>query len=209
MNLIKTSVASDSSGRVWIGAEKVSGVWSWSDKTPQNYTDWAIGEPDKSGPNNLAIFFNAPSGKWDDALKENPPYSANKFICQCANEGWFYLSHTNKYYKLFNTPDDIKAWNKGRDVCKSQCVYGDLASVPDQTTMNFINGIQSDSVWIGGQCKSESWSWSDGTVWNYTNWHSQIDMSQYTSGVAIRLYYGEWDIITKSFRQYFICQCPK
>ena len=76
--------------------------------------------------------------------------------------------------------------------------------------MNFINGIQSDDVWIGGQCESESWSWSDGTVWNYTKWHSQIDLSQYTSDVAIRLIYpGQWDITPKSFRRYFICQCPK
>ena len=44
---------------------------------------------------------------------------------------------------------------------------GDLASVPDEQTQEFLAALTSKTVYIGGRLEEGSWVWSDGTPWQY------------------------------------------
>ena len=49
---------------------------------------------------------------------------------------------------------------------------GDLASIPDQATNEFLTTLSTDISYIGASdAESEgTWKWSDGTPWGFQNW---------------------------------------
>ena len=49
---------------------------------------------------------------------------------------------------------------------------GDLASIPDKTTNDFLTHLSGVISWIGAtDAASEgNWQWSDGTPWGYESW---------------------------------------
>ena len=65
-------------------------------------------------------------------------------------------------------------WTNAEQMCIKN--EGHLASITDQNIDNYIwNKIQTTterSVWVGGTDKEEegTWKWSDGSVWDFTNW---------------------------------------
>ena len=61
---------------------------------------------------------------------------------------WTYFAHSNKCYKKSDDqPQDIEV---ARRSCKS--LGGELASIPDEETNNFIaTQFTSKGLWIGGQ----------------------------------------------------------
>ena len=75
-------------------------------------------------------------------------------------------------FKYFSTP---MAWEDARSFCQDSSPHsgGDLASVPDDDTNNFLfTIIQNADVWIGGyRNENQDWVWSDGTPWEYESWH--------------------------------------
>ena len=91
--------------------------------------------------------------------------------------GW--TQHTNKCYKFFSAK---KQWTEARNECQVQVQVsaswksgykGDLASVPDMATNNFLASLEStEEAWIGAtDAKNEGhWRWSDGTRMSFTNW---------------------------------------
>ena len=85
----------------------------------------------------------------------------------CAG-GWVYNSLTKKCYKDF---DEALTWDAARASCQAQ-INGDLASVPDEATNEFLKDKFTQG-WIGGHLDSNGdWAWSDGTPWGYTSWSS-------------------------------------
>ena len=90
---------------------------------------------------------------------------------ECAS-GWKFLNHTKKCYKHFNSP---VFWEEARHLCQNKVPNkdGDLASVPDKITNDFLNEILngiSRGVLIGGYKDSVNgqWKWSDGTPFTWT-----------------------------------------
>jgi len=84
----------------------------------------------------------------------------------CA-EGWVYFEHTGKCYKSFSS---WKTWSSARSSCRAS-TNGDLASVPDQETNDFLAGLTSFRAWIGGyRNENNEWSWTDQTPWSYESW---------------------------------------
>ena len=186
----------------WIGAEKNKEIWSWTDGTPWSYTNWQTGKPNPDPTtSNVAVHVSS-GGRWHDAWKTG----IYNFVCQCVNEYWPFSDNTNKYYKAFS---DAGNWEKGRNSCLNKCDNGDLASIPDQITMDFIiSNFGGWDIWIGAEYKSGAWSWSDGTNWNYTNWNTGLDLEQI--GFGVQLKDGKWENKDKSASiNQFICQCPK
>ena len=62
------------------------------------------------------------------------------------------------------------SWAAARSVCAEH--QGDLASVPDQITNDFLSSLSTASAWLGGSAADSEggWTWSDGTPWGHTNW---------------------------------------
>ena len=94
------------------------------------------------------------------------------FISACP-PGWKLFDHTTmtRCYKYFS---GHRNWGDARATCQGSLFSGgDLASVPDQDTNDFLfsdeitNGRRS---WIGGQRVGVEWTWNDGTPWDFENW---------------------------------------
>ena len=89
-------------------------------------------------------------------------------ILACA-PGWIHFS--NGCYKHF---PNGKSWKRARCSCKSSAPNndGDLASVPNQETNDFLSKISMGKFWIGGYRNNFNvWSWSDGTPWTFDSWY--------------------------------------
>ena len=51
--------------------------------------------------------------------------------------------------------------------------HGELASVHDQETNEFLSTLTQVDSWLGGyQDDQDNWMWSDGSIWNYANWNT-------------------------------------
>lgn len=79
---------------------------------------------------------------------------------------------TNTQCFLFRTAPS--EWFTAEQDCVSR--NGHLASVHDNLTNKFLTSLGggcANELWIGGESfVQETWSWTDGTRWQYTNWPS-------------------------------------
>ena len=97
-------------------------------------------------------------------------------------------------------------WTTARLHCKE--LGGDLATIGDESTMEFIrnNLVYPNFAWIGGQRISDVWSWADGTPWSYENWlHGEPNVETGDVGADLCSAYFWCDYI-KSQALYYICQ---
>ena len=120
---------------------------------------------------------------------------------------WDYYNETNKYYKVL---EGQYYMGTARDNCRKICSSnGNLVSIPNEDTMNFIkqNAGLSSSAWIGGTKSNGAWTWMDGSAWNYTNWYSGEPDS--SSILGMRDDYQWFDTSSSSSFKYAICQCDK
>ena len=81
--------------------------------------------------------------------------------------GWTFSHHTFGCYKFFS---GTKSWSAARRSCEGH--GGDLASISDQATNDFIKRLGStpQQAWIGTK---RPWrTWTDGTPWCYENWNA-------------------------------------
>ena len=113
---------------------------------------------------------------------------------------WTFSPHTGKCYKMF--PD--KSWAEAKLHCaEAHPSDGNLASIPDQETQNFLDRI-AQHFWTGGFYHDNAigWEWTDGTPWEYENWRNQ--------GNKKRMYYqrskGGWKTENGNTLKNFICQ---
>ena len=69
-------------------------------------------------------------------------------------------------YKLYEDP---LTWDAADRKCKEEGAR--LTSIHDEEENEFISTM-GITVWIGGNDKNQEgiWSWSNGSVWNFTNW---------------------------------------
>ena len=94
--------------------------------------------------------------------------------------GWTFFPHTGKCYQHVEKSSFVthtaaeKACESISPVESTGRIIGDLASVPDDATYNFLSALSGNkSVWVGGKGNLNNvndWSWSDGTKWNFTAW---------------------------------------
>ena len=118
-------------------------------------------------------------------------------------------SATGRCYKYF---PHLLSWDDARAYCQDNVPYnvGDLASIPDAGTNDFLQTLIQDAyVWIGGFKNSSSWVWSDGTTWGHTAWYD----GQPNNGGGIQTHVafnldssGQWNDESKESEKNFICQ---
>ena len=92
-----------------------------------------------------------------------------KFIFSGCSPGWTYFPNTARCYKHF--PESIM-WVEARNFCLSLPNIGDLVSIPDQATNEFLTTLSTDISYIGASdAETEgTWKWTDGTPWSFENW---------------------------------------
>ena len=125
----------------------------------------------------------------------------------CEND-WESYSPTGGCYKHFS---DLKTWEDARRFCQENVPYnvGDLASIPDAGTNNLLQTLIQDAyIWVGGFRNDSTWTWSDGTPWDYTNW---LD-GEPNNGDGIQTHVafnvdstGQWDDEYKGSEKSFLC----
>ena len=150
-------------------------------------------------------------------------------IAGCAGD-WVYSSHTNKCYKHFSSPQ--LPWDEARASCMSvtsstasassgsnvattastaasSASNGDLASIPDEATNEFMKQqFSKDKGWIGGHLDSDgNWAWSDGTPWSYTAWgDGSPDNPIGNIPVTLKEKSGLWSDVKQKFVRSYFCQ---
>ena len=116
---------------------------------------------------------------------------------------------TRKCYKAFHL---VKIWTEAENYCKEQGLNGDLASIPNIETQNFMQSFVTSAMienglWIGGQKNpSGEWSWSDGNIWSYENWGSGWPRAE--EDIKFLRFHPdyEWCDYTEKDKSYFLCQ---
>jgi len=84
-------------------------------------------------------------------------------VCQA---GW--SAFKGKCYKHFSV---AKSWEDAEATCLGY--QGHLVSLHSTGENDFLfNSFGSTKFWIGGLKEGSRWTWSDGTYWNYQDWHS-------------------------------------
>ena len=95
-------------------------------------------------------------------------FSKRQIFSGCS-PGWTHFPNTGRCYKHFHQPN---TWVDARSFCLSLPSNGDLASIPDQATNDFLTTLSTDKSYIGASdAETEgSWKWADGTTWGFENW---------------------------------------
>ena len=84
---------------------------------------------------------------------------------------------------------------------------GDLASIPDQTTMDFMKDYIAKGVaaWVGGFNDDGVWKWLDGTTFAFTNWKTSEPNGD---GPYFVLATGDnkWNDLSGDYNKTYVCQ---
>ena len=67
------------------------------------------------------------------------------------------------------------------DLCRSECssLFGSLGSIHSKDENDFVfnliiphaNDVYYGLMWLGATCVQGTYTWDDGTVWDYENWN--------------------------------------
>ena len=124
--------------------------------------------------------------------------------------GWTYFPHTNRCYKHFS---ENKNWADARTFCLSfNESKGDLVSIPDQFTNDFLTTLSSSRSWIGASdaVYEGDWRWNDGTAWRYESWTAnEPNNAGHDQNYALINHLGHWNDEYASAELPFFCQIDK
>merc|ERR1712227_494473 len=120
------------------------------------------------------------------------------------------FSQSNKCYRYFA---EKKTWEDSRtyriNIAEKE---GNLASITDVGTNNFISGFSNTLMWIGGQKNSsqlDGFGWSDGTSWDFTSWNPSEPNNFAAACVEIAGgNEGKWNDGSCNNLRTFVCQQP-
>merc|ERR1712098_30081 len=78
-----------------------------------------------------------------------------------------WTAHQSKCYKLF---EETLSWEDAESYCQAEGAH--LASVLNQEENNFIAGLASEKMWLGGTDKVNegTFVWTDGSSFSFTSW---------------------------------------
>ena len=125
-------------------------------------------------------------------------------IQYCLENGGSYFAATRNCY--VSNSQEQKTWDDAQADCKKN--GGDLATVADQATVDFLVGNVKVTTWtwIGGELKSGVWSWADGTPWTgFENWVSIPNTGDSNNGMLLKSNF-EWNTASKANSWYYLCQ---
>ena len=83
-----------------------------------------------------------------------------------------------------------------------------MVSLADSSTKYFVVKLAGKGVWTGGHRltpEDNSWGWSDGSAWHYTNWQEDQPNSR-GQDYCVVMYEVGWNDIKCSKNRSFVCQ---
>ena len=131
----------------------------------------------------------------------------DNFFSGCS-PGWTYFPNNAHCYKHFSA---TKTWINARSYCRSLAqTNGDLVSIPDQATNQFLTTLSTDNSWTGASdaASEGSWTWSDGTPWGYESWLQGEPNNSGDQDYGTINHYGAglWDDLQGTYHKPFFCQ---
>ncbi|KAK2817702.1 hypothetical protein Q7C36_021635 [Tachysurus vachellii] len=124
-------------------------------------------------------------------------------------DGW--TGFGRKCYKYVS---DVKSWAEAERYC--QGLGGNLASVHSNQTQSLLKkmGKMSGSykrTWIGAQDATQDswWLWSDGSVFDFSAWHSGEPNHAGQQEHCVEMNYGDevlWNDAKCNTKLFFVCQ---
>ena len=102
------------------------------------------------------------------------------YLGSSCEPGWTRFARNGACYKYFSSQ---KSWSGAHSSCRA--LGGDLASVTDLSTNEFLTSLTTARAWIGGRRNSDgTWgTWTDGTPWCYTRWYpGEPNNNKYAEG---------------------------
>ena len=131
-----------------------------------------------------------------------PGYPCPEKEKECSSRsGWRWFDHTGKCYKYYY--GGYWELQEAKDLCKKEVpssYQGNLASIPDSKTNEFLKEWVPTQVWIGASKSGGGWSWEDGTTWSYTSWRSGEPKEDYAT-----FWRGKWISEQSSSGHCFLC----
>ncbi|XP_048579859.1 uncharacterized protein LOC5521691 isoform X2 [Nematostella vectensis] len=173
-------------GNVWTGMVRMpnSLMFTWSDQSVKQYTNWARGQPGQPGTSQTCVQVNnsiTSNGRWsavDCGLKNSfmckiykgEPHVTPSLLGEC-QPGWVKF---DKFCYLFSGISAYVTWSQARSTCTRQ--GADLVSILNQEEQDFLiyqSKSSSRSIWIGLNDRNieGGWQWSDGSPLAYVAWN--------------------------------------
>ena len=147
----------------WIGGSDAAqeGTWTWSDGTPWDYTSWMSGQPNNYGDGQDYAVMRGSDSVWHDA---DGPYP---FVCSKTASPTATTATPATGFVHVNT---YSSYTSARDYCRENHI--DLASIHSSIENVAVAALCPYDCWIGGsdEASEGTWTWSDGSAWNYQNW---------------------------------------
>ncbi len=106
-----------------------------------------------------------------------------------------------------------KTWHAARDKCRE--MGGQLCTVPDAATWEFVKGLTTASVWLGATDEATEgvWKWVDGSDVKIGPWFPAQPDNARSIEHYLSIYKGQWNDVPKSgeflpgtFVVGFVCQ---
>jgi Lectin C-type domain len=104
-----------------------------------------------------------------DSIEAAPKSNTTTFQCP---SGW--LEFEGHCYLL---KSDIEMWWTAEENCLEYGAH--LASIHSEAEDEFITAQTNSTFWMGAYFQNDFWTWSDGSDWNFSNWHYVVHPSTY------------------------------
>jgi len=186
--------------RAWLGLSRPDATadWGWEDDSDMDFVYWDSGEPSSSG-NCAVINYNNVTSQWgaEDCSTPHPAICQVTALSGCL-VGW--SEKDSKCYWFSGTDaDTLVTWQQASEECFVRGPWGkdgQLASGHSAEENDFLYSLRSGVLytWIGlhRANSSASWTWTDGSVVNFTNWQSGQPTSGYDCASLTNSSPGQW-----------------